>query len=60
MNGELIEPKVQEIRRYIYNETGIDIVNINLQTHEDILKLNWAYEFIINNKLNELYNNKNK
>ena len=52
MNGELIEPKVAEIRRYIYSETGIDIVNINLQTHEDILKLIWAYEFVLNNKTN--------
>ena len=52
MNGELLEPKVQEIRRYIYNETGVDIIDINLQTHDDILKLNWAYEFVLNNKTN--------
>lgn len=48
MHGELLEPKVQAIRKYIYNETGVDIIDINLQTHEDILKLNWAYEFLIN------------
>ena len=51
-NGQLIEPKVEEIRRYIYYKTKIDIVNINLQTHEDLEKLNWAYNFIINNKNN--------
>ena len=51
-NGQAIEHKVQEIRRYIYNKTKIDIVDINLQTHEDLEKLNWAYNFIINNKNN--------
>ena len=54
-NGQLIEPKVEEIRRYIYYKTKIDIVNINLQTHEDLEKLNWAYNFIINNKNNNYY-----
>lgn len=54
-NGQPIEHKVQEIRRYIYNKTKIDIVDINLQTHEDLEKLNWAYNFIINNKNNNSY-----
>ena len=55
INEQLIEPKVEEIRRYIYYKTKIDIVDINLQTHEDLEKLNWAYNFIINNKNNNYY-----
>jgi hypothetical protein len=41
-----IEQKVQIIRQYIFNRKGIDIVNINLQTYEDLMKLDWAYNFI--------------
>lgn len=45
-----IEIKVQTIRQYIYNKKNVDIVNINVHTHDDIMKLNWAYDYIIKNQ----------
>jgi len=41
-----LEHKVQVIRTYIYNRKGVDIGDINLQTHQDLVKLNWAYNYI--------------
>lgn len=43
-----IEHKVQVIRQYIYNNKGVDIIDINLEDHNDIDKLNYAYNYIIN------------
>jgi len=43
-----IEIQVHTIRQYIYENKGVDIVDIDLQTHDDLVKLNWAYNYILN------------
>lgn len=45
-----IEHKVQVIRQYIYNNKGVDIIDINLEDHNDIAKLDWAYNYIMNKR----------
>ena len=42
-----IERKVQVIRQYIYDNKGVDIIDINLKDNLDIDKLNWAYNYIM-------------
>ena len=46
-----LELQVHIIRQYIFNLTGTDIVDINLYTHDDIVKCNWAYNYILNKQL---------
>ena len=43
-----IEQKAQVIRKYIFNRKGVDIVNINLVDGNDLQKLDYAYNFIMN------------
>jgi hypothetical protein len=43
-----LELQVKVIRQYIFNLKGVDIRDINLRTHDDIMKCNWAFNYIIN------------
>jgi|GEM_PF-4154077 len=43
MKGESIEPKIQMVRQYIYDKKGVDIKNIIVKTHDDLMKLNHCY-----------------
>ena len=45
-----IEQKVQVVRQYIFNRKGVDIVDINLVDGTDLQKLDYAYNFIMNNQ----------
>ena len=45
-----IEHKVQVVRRYIYENKGVDIIDIDLKDGLDLQKLNYAYNYIKNKR----------
>tara|TARA_B110000046_G_scaffold141665_2_gene148395 strand:- start:275 stop:430 length:156 start_codon:yes stop_codon:yes gene_type:complete len=45
-----IEQKVQVVRQYIFNRKGVDIVDIKLVDGTDLQKLDYAYNYIMNNQ----------
>ena len=52
MIGENLENKVQAVRGYIYEKKGVDIGNINLKTHDDLVKLDHCYQVAVNYFMN--------
>lgn len=52
MREEYIENKIQRIRAYIYEKKGIDIINIIVKTHDDLVKLDRADQVAINYFMN--------
>ena len=47
---ESIESKILIVRKYIYQKKGVDIKDIRVSTHQDIMKLDWAVNFIKNQR----------
>lgn len=43
--NNLLEPKIQLVISYIYEKKGVVISDLIIRTHQDIQKLNYAYEY---------------